>query len=439
MSMPNWQREAQAEGIILHFLEKFVRKSPFLSRFEEDLKQETSTYLLAWLDHLVIPSSFPLLQEAGFQEIAKGVFRHPGAQLPDLVLEKDQAGVAIHVESINDFLQVRGLHRQIEGSPFSGFRSCLIEEEKGIHFWVVERRGVKEILPLVTDAEEIARYFFAKELWMTRSRSLENESEDMQEAMRLAKEIAELLGKDAAACLVLECERCYWQAKNTAGQLQKNRQDKLGLGWANHDHHTFRSSRCFFPQLVQLFEELGFTCRERYYTGKEAGWGAQIMENPQAKLVLFLDVDLSPEEIAVDFAHDELPERDRLGTIGLWCALHGDSILKGGMHHLEAQFEFTQLTEDLKKQGIQMMEPFSDFPYLKQAFTAGEMWKVAPERIEHLMKRGLITKEEVEKFTKEGALGSHLENLQRKEGYKGFNQKNVSSIIQKTDPRTMSV
>ncbi len=36
---------------------------------------------------------------------------------------------------------------------------------------------------------------------------------------------------------------------------------------------------------------------------------------------------------------------------------------------------------------------------------------------------------------KQGALGSHLENLQRREGYKGFNQKNVSIIIKKTDPR----
>jgi len=35
----------------------------------------------------------------------------------------------------------------------------------------------------------------------------------------------------------------------------------------------------------------------------------------------------------------------------------------------------------------------------------------------------------------EGALGSHLENLQRRGGFKGFNQKSVSAIIQATDPR----
>ena len=29
-------------------------------------------------------------------------------------------------------------------------------------------------------------------------------------------------------------------------RIQKRRQDLLGLGWANHDHHTFRSSRAHF-------------------------------------------------------------------------------------------------------------------------------------------------------------------------------------------------
>ena len=39
------------------------------------------------------------------------------------------------------------------------------------------------------------------------------------------------------------------------------------------------------------------------------------------------------------------------------------------------------------------------------------------------------------RFLREGAIGSHLENLQRHEGYKGFNQQAVSAIIAATDPR----
>ena len=35
----------------------------------------------------------------------------------------------------------------------------------------------------------------------------------------------------------------------------------------------------------------------------------------------------------------------------------------------------------------------------------------------------------------QGAIGSHLENLERNEGFKGFNQTGVSEIISATDPR----
>jgi len=140
-----------------------------------------------------------------------------------------------------------------------------------------------------------------------------------------------------------------------------------------------------------LFEILGFHCRERFYAGKEAGWGAQIMGNSRCRLVLFLDVDLAPEEIDIDFAHHELHELDSLGTVGLWCALHGDSILKAGMHHLEAQFMFDELKEDLLKLGIRMMDPFSNFPYLRQAFTAGEIWSVDPAKVQELLQKGLLS------------------------------------------------
>jgi hypothetical protein len=186
-----------------------------------------------------------------------------------------------------------------------------------------------------------------------------------------------------------------------------------------------------------LFEILGFHCRERFYAGEEAGWGAQVMENPRAKLVLFLDVDLAPHELEQDFSHHPIVDMPSLGTIGLWCGLHGDSILQSGMHHLEGQFMFEELTHDLTDYNIGMMEPFSNFSYLKQAFTEGEVWRVDPKRVDALLKSQKINEEEAQKFLAHGAIGSHLENLQRREGYKGFNQKNVSYVIKMTDPRLL--
>ena len=188
----------------------------------------------------------------------------------------------------------------------------------------------------------------------------------------------ELAGSTDLAChLVFEVEREYWQSRNTAARVQKARQDRLGLGWANHDHHTFRCSRRFFPRVIGMFTRLGFELRERFHAGAHAGWGAQILEQPVTGIVIFADLDLAPEEATEDFAHQALPDLPRPGTVGLWVALHGESILEAGMHHLEAQFDFDALRDGLKAEaGIETMPPFSNFPFLRQAFTAGERWPV---------------------------------------------------------------
>jgi hypothetical protein len=142
-----------------------------------------------------------------------------------------------------------------------------------------------------------------------------------------------------------------------------------------------------------------------------------------------------PDETQLDFSSHRLPPAPKLGTVGLWSGLHGESFLGAGMHHLEARFDYQRLREQLKTEGINTMNPFSNFDFLKQAFTEGERWPVAHERVENLLAAKLITPEQCEKFLKEGALGSHLENLQRHGGFKGFNQKSVSAVIAATDPR----
>lgn len=442
-----WECHPKAEELICRIIDLCCQKNPAIQELKEELFVKTSTRLLDWVDHLIIGNSGELekeLKETGFTQEhaaeAYRVFHHPGAQLPSIVIRDQEYlgfGIAIKADSIADFLMVRGISASIEGSPFSRYRRALIATENQISLYIVERRGTLSMEPVVESEGYLDKFFTAINIWQTRSRFLESDEETMKYTLSLVKDLVALLGVDLAAWVVLECERRYWQSRNRAGQVQKNRQDHLGLGWANHDHHTFRSSRKFFSQLVRLFEMLGFYCRERFYAGEEAGWGAQVMENPRCHLTLFLDVDLDPHELQIDFAHQQLNELKSLGTIGLWCGLHGDSILKAGMHHLEAQFMFQELTNDLKEHQIGMMQPFSDFDYLKQAFTVGETWPVEKSRIDHLIKRGLLTSQEGERFFLHGAIGSHLENLQRRDGYKGFNQKNVSYIIKETDPRAV--
>jgi hypothetical protein len=413
----HWKCHGEAEAALEVGLENSLNL--WLKEFSKRLEKETSTRLLDWLSYLTLAEPPP-----GYVEEAKGVFYHPGAHLPRVVLgNKPHLGLV--VEDISLFLSQNRLTAKIEGTPLSPLRTA---ELPG--FTVIERRGTRELKPIQETPEQLLKHLLWKEKFKSRDRTLPPE-----QLIPLALEMGRDLGAGRAASIVLEVEREFWEGRNRAGQIQKRRQDNLGMGWANNDHHTFRSSRKHFAALVQFFEALGFNVRERFYAGEEAGWGAQIMEQKEAFLVLFLDVDLAPHEIVSDFAHTPLPEKEELGTIGLWCALHGDSIQESGMHHLEAQFLFDQLRHDLTQEGVEMMAPFSNFDFLKQAFTKGEHWKVSSERLQKLLQEGKITEQQAHKFEKDGALGSHLENLQRREGYKGFNQKNVSSIIKRTDPR----
>ena len=440
-----WERHARVEKFFLKNIDQCRKESTALARFEARLVKQTDTRLLDWIDHLILPDSTRLkdtMDGLGFTRIT-GIevkaYLHPGVLLPAIVLADRSAdlkqGVALRVESISDFLQVNNMRAEIEGQPLAPFRRAVVAVENDWVVLAVERRGTRDFVPTSPGDRYGRDYLEALEAWQNIPRGLEDEEQAWADLKTTVDNLVRKLGPDTAAHIVCLGERFYWQSRNYAARVQKGRQDTLGLGWANHDHHTFRSSRHNFAKLISLFSRLGFERRERFYAGEEAGWGAQVMENSAAGLVLFLDVDLDPEEVDVDFSQTELPARDRLGTVGLWCGLHGDSILKAGMHHLAARFDFDLLREDIARFGVRFMAPFSDFSYLRQAFSVAENWRIELNRLHELVARRAITSEQAERFSEQGAVGSHLENIQRQEGYKGFNKKNVSAIIRETDPR----
>lgn len=447
----DWPLCYDAEKYILARLEAFTERNSFGRHLAERMRNETGTLLLDWVDYLVVPhAEEKRLRETGFTEdpLAETpahlkALWHPEAMLPRILVERDASAVrapdvvAVRCESIADFLAVQNLPAEPEGAPLSRFRRALVSEENLTRLKIVERRGYRGFVP-ARPAGEVEGLLKAAELWRLRPRHFANDTEGFRQTHALLDKIIGLVGRDLACHAVFSEERDYWQSRNRSAQIQKARQDKLGLGWANHDHHTFRCSREHFIDLMRVLEKLGFERRERYYTGAQAGWGAQILEQPVEGIVAFCDVDLAPHETEIDFSRQPLPSARKLGTIGLWVGLHGESLLDAGMHHLECRFDYQLLREQLAGEGVNTMKPFSDFPFLKQAFTEGERWPVRRERAEHLLEQELIDEKQFNQFVAEGAIGSHLENLQRKGGFKGFNQKAVSAIIAATDPRTQA-
>ena len=440
----HWEPQPEAAEFVGHLAQSLVSRCDPVQKLADRMHAETGTRLFDFLDHIVMPDDGHLshrLAGLGFESTSDGdwtVWHYPHGLLPEIhTAPAASARLAIKVESVTDFLLAQGLDDRtiIAGLPGSPLRKARLWRGADFEFWAVERHGTLAHAPIAAPARKIEAALRNFEAFRRRRRHFDDPRQGFTHAAELIDSSARDLGIDWTCDLFFAAEREFWQRRNRAAQIQKGRQDALGLGWANHDHHTYRSSRQHFAALIDVLELLGFVCRERFYGGRESGWGAQVLEQPNCQIVIFADVDMTPAEVSGDFAHAGLPPREYLGTVGLWCQLHGEAFLEAGMHHLECRFDFETARRQLAELGTESMRPFTDFAYLKQSFTAGEIWPVAPERIERTLKAGLITAEQAAQFRQFGALGSHLEILERDQAYKGFNQTGISEIIAETDPR----
>jgi hypothetical protein len=445
----DWPLAYDAETVLRRFIGSFLERNRFAKELAGRMRVETGTDFCEWVDHFTVgPDAIEELLIVGLvsEQVdappGATAYFHPRAMMPRVLVHPDGSSggvprdLAIRPESIIDFIAKNNLSADIHGKFGSRLRSAPVAEQSDHRLFALERLAYRGFVEQPVSPEFALAVITVRELWRTRRRDFADDAAGIAHAFELQNKALALVGADVACDLFFAEERAYWEFRNLAGRTQKRRQDSLGLGWGNHDHHTFRCSRRFFADLIEFLSRFGFAKRERYYAGAEAGWGAQILEHHTTGITVFADVDLMPDETAVDFARQRLPDAPRLGTVGLWCGLHGDSLLQAGLHHLEARFDFSLLRDQLAKEGINTMKPFSDFPFLRQAFTEGERWPVREQRIQKLLAAGFITENQALTFKNNGAIGSHLENLERKGGFKGFNQKSVSAIIGATDPRS---
>jgi hypothetical protein len=451
----DWQRQPATAALIAELVDRCIRANPYIAQLARRLHDETGTRLVDWVDSLDLPDSPEIrreLDDVGYERDPEeqNVWRQSDGLFPAvrLIHGLDEHRSALHsdctpaclvvkAESVDDFIAaIAGAGQwHLVGDAGSQYRHAELAADYETTLAVAERHGWRRFASPGNAARQIASAAKHRQAFAKRRREFANNAEGFQQAHVIFDAAAADLGRDWACDLFFAEEREYWMGRNHAGRVQFERQDRLGLGWGNHDHHTFRSSRSAFASLVAALVHMGFHRRERFYAGREAGWGAQVLEHSICGFAVFADVDLSPEELTGDFTTEPLAERDKLGSVSLWCALHGEAFLEAGMHHLEAQFDFKAATQQLEALGVEILAPFTNWSYLRQAFTKGEMWKVRPEKIDAVLAAGHITAQQAEQFRRDGAIGSHLEILERNDGFKGFNQTGVSDIITRTDPR----
>ena len=437
MSEFDWGLYPEAEAYLRTLVDSVLSRSETARRLAEEIEAGTSTDFFEWVDHLALPAAKldkAKLLALHFEERERNGFRVfgiAGSTFFPLLAARDEE-LVLGPESLRDFCSVHFPALNINDAE-SAYQKVRLAEENGIVISAVGRRGSGGFAAHAPDDGDA--YKRTLDAFRGRGRSFGTAPEGFGQLNGVIREAKLRLSSVRVADALFRAEREFWESKNSAARTQKARQDALGLGWGNADHLTFRSSRANFTSLVQTLRGLGMRSRERYHAGAQAGWGAQIMEHPESGEVVFADVDLGEEERDTDFSRRPLPERERLGTVGLWVALHGDSIFEAGLHHMAARFRFDGVREELERRHVPMMKPFSNFPFLKQAFTTGENWMPQAERVEALASRKLIDQTQRDKFLSDGAIGSHLENIERRQGFKGFNQDSVSVIIRATDPR----
>jgi hypothetical protein len=329
---------------------------------------------------------------------------------------------------------------RVEGQEGASLRRCRVDSNADIDVWVIERWGATGWQPEDATLKKIdtAR----GHLDAFRSRPRDERIQSDRGLLSLFEDLGDLiaagardLGPDWATALFFRAEREHWASQTPAAQAQGKRQNAWGLGWANHDHHTYRCSRRWFGEAISVLQLLGLRPREAFHAGAEAGWGAQVLEHPRLPFVAFVDVDLSPDELSIDLGRRTLEPREALGTVGLWCGLHGEAMFGAGLHHLACHYELDVVRAQLEADGIGVMPPFADLPELRQAFTVASPRPVSSKRVEHLVAPGLITSKQADVFIGDGALGSHLELIERKQAYKGFHLRGINAIIAGTDPR----
>lgn len=438
-----WPRCPRTAEYFNALFRAFAAHNPLVAAMADRFRAEAGVDMQTLIDHWHAPDTLSVreeLTEIGMVEdrtdSGAPFWKHPNGRFPRVRIDPaaERVGLALAVEDITNFADSNDLpHHGRHGDPDSGYEEIQYNLENGI-LSIVVRQGYAGFEPGRLTASESR--ILARTRAALRERPRDGDAATViRSAASLLRRLTEEVHRDRLVDEFYAAERDYYLSRNAAARTQYERQQKIGIGWANHDHHTYRCSREGFRELLELWIELGFEPREQFYAGVEAGWGAQVLEHPVSRVVLFCDVDMAPEELGADHTAAILPPLDRVGTIGLWCALHGDSIAQAGLHHLEAEFDFAAARDQLIKEGFDVMAPFTDLPMLKQAFTVAEVWPVTAERAGRLLADGLITVDQHDRFVQHGAPGSHLEILQRWEGYKGFNKTGINAIIRQTDAR----
>lgn len=432
-----WREEPEAEGFLRAQLDKRLADCPGAQAFSDNLLTRTAVRLRDILDHFTFNDAglTEPLSAAGWQETSPGIWQNPTGLFPAFIARDGVPTTYFRVEDMDNFAAVHRLDGTIEGAAHGPARRMIAFQNTHSCFGAFERTGhIGFDVPKVSD-DQIKLARMHRQALGARRRAFDTVEAGLEHTDRLVDAAVAAIGQHWACAIWLKAERDFWMQRCVAGRRQKIKQDQMGIGWSNIDHHTYDSSREHFRRTIQILEKLGYELREMLYAGELAGWGSQVLEQPALNSTIFADVDLAPEELTIDFAHEPLPPLKKHRRSGVLSVLHGESILEAGLNHVAGLYDWRTMHQLLSDEGIAFMAPFSNFKHLYQELTIGDWGAVDPKRVDALEAGGHIGADEADKLRQEGAIVTHLENIERNDGFKGFNREGIDGVLRKLDPR----
>ena len=430
-----WTVQPQAETFLQGWLADALARVPEAARYAEALKIGTGVRLRDIIDHLTGDDALVAAAKTAGWRAEAGAHENRDGFFPGIIRSTGETRIGFRVESVDRFLAATGISADVAGPAFGPLRMATVFRGDGIAFVAVERNGATGYTIEPVSEASIRATRLHLQVFRTRRRRFDTVEQGLVHTEALVDAAVASIGQHRACDIWLRAERDYWMTRCPAGARQKARQDAHGIGWSNIDHHTYDGSRQHFAGTVHILEKLGYELREMLYAGALAGWGSQILEQPALRSTIFADVDLAPHEIAIDFAHDVLPPLDKHRRAGIISVMHGESILEGGLNHVAGMYDNVAMRAVQAQGGQAMMAPFSDFTFLYQELTEGDWAAVEPSRLDVLEAGGHLTPAEAEDFRLNGAIAAHLENLERNDGFKGFNMPGIDGVLRTIDPR----
>ena len=330
--------------------------------------------------------------------------------------------IAIRPEFVADFAAVHGITNPIEGEPFSRFRKLLVYKENGTEFYAIERRGYRGYL---TQKPDLEKYLAARELWR---------DPPPPRGMMMQK----VLPRPTSVC---KNDRARWTRSRLSSRLRRRarllaetepRGDgtrappgfvRLGLGQSRSPYFSFVAQT--FPRSHESLGNAGLPSSRTLLRRVAGGLGRADRLSSRSGRNHDLQRRRSlPRRNGNRFLQrTAAPGGEKLRTIGLWVGLHGESFSMRGCITWSAALITSACASSSPQPMYKTMARFPiSFSSRRSPRASGG--PVRPERITQCCGREISSPTSRRRNLRtKGAIGSHLENLQRKRRLQGLQPK----------------